>query len=177
MLSCLDVCIATAAGTSGSSGSGLLTSLQKQKKFFIPFVGGIINLDRTAVVVKGSVFCIKMGHPRPLFRQFLVLSKETLQILRQINVKKVHPGYGAGIRTELTTFRKGQCFWLSWQSGRFQYMRSVVRIQSSAKFYVLNMVTVNCGKDEKIKKKEPGNDPLKISLKSVVVAKLLDTRG
>ena len=56
-------------------------------------------------------------------------------------------------------------------------MRSVVRIQSSAKFYVLNMVTVNCGKDEKIKKKEPGNDPLKISLKSVVVAKLLDTRG
>ena len=43
-----------------------------------------------------------MGQPRPLFRLFSVLFKQTLlQFLQQINVKKchVHPVYGAGIWT------------------------------------------------------------------------------
>ena len=45
----------------------------------------------------------------------------------------------------------GQWLWLSWQSGCLQYQRSVVQIQSSAKFYTY---TANCWKDENTKKKE-----------------------
>ena len=46
-----------------------------------------------------------MGHPRPLFRLFISLFKQIIQILQQINVKNVHPVSGAGIRTHdpLTT--------------------------------------------------------------------------
>ena len=41
-----------------------------------------------------------MEHPRPLFRLFSVFFKEkSMQILQQINVKRVHPVYGLGIRT------------------------------------------------------------------------------
>ena len=41
-----------------------------------------------------------MGQTRPLFRLFSVFSnKQTVQFLQQINVKNVHPVYGAGIRT------------------------------------------------------------------------------
>ena len=40
----------------------------------------------------------------------------------------------------------GQCLWLSWQSGRFRYQRTTVRIQSSAKicFYIEHLFYVNC---------------------------------
>ena len=39
-----------------------------------------------------------MGQPRPLFIYFH-LFKRTLQFLQKINVKNVHPVYGAGIQT------------------------------------------------------------------------------
>ena len=42
---------------------------------------------------------LKKGQPRPLFRLFFGLFKQTLQFLQQIYVKNVHPVYGAGIRT------------------------------------------------------------------------------
>ena len=45
----------------------------------------------------------------------------------------------------------GQWLWLSWQSGHFQFQRSVVRIPSSA-----NVYTINCIEKTKIKKKKPG---------------------
>ena len=35
----------------------------------------------------------------------------------------------------------GQWLWLSWQSGRFQFQRSVVRIQSSAKIYIEHLLS------------------------------------
>ena len=44
-------------------------------------------------------FFKKMGQPRPLFRLFSVFFKQTMQFLQQINVKHVHPVYGAGIQT------------------------------------------------------------------------------
>ena len=44
------------------------------------------------------VFLKKMGHPRPLSVYFR-LFKQALQFLQQINVKNVHPEYGAGIQT------------------------------------------------------------------------------
>ena len=37
-------------------------------------------------------FFVKMGQPRPLFR------KQTIQFLKQINVKNVHPVYGVRIQ-------------------------------------------------------------------------------
>ena len=40
----------------------------------------------------------------------------------------------------------GQWLWLSWKSGRFQYQRSAVQIQSLAKIYIYieHLFTVNC---------------------------------
>ena len=38
--------------------------------------------------------------------------------------------------TRVTPYPEGRCLWLSWQSGRFRYLRSMVRIQTSAKFYI-----------------------------------------
>ena len=40
----------------------------------------------------------KMGHPRSLFRLFSSI-QTNVTILQQINVKNIHPVYGAGIRT------------------------------------------------------------------------------
>ena len=40
-----------------------------------------------------------MGHPWPLFHLFSSLQK-TLQFLQQINVKNIHPVYGAKIQTQ-----------------------------------------------------------------------------
>ena len=41
-----------------------------------------------------------MGQPQPLLSFIFGLFKQTsLQILQQINVKNVHPVYGAGFRT------------------------------------------------------------------------------
>ena len=48
-----------------------------------------------------------------------------------------------------------QWFWLSWQSGCFQYQRSAVRIQSLVKF-IEHLFTVNHIEKAKIKKKRPG---------------------
>ena len=52
----------------------------------------------------------------------------------------------------------GQWLWLSWQSGRFQYQRSAIRIQSLAKF-IEHLFAVNCIEKTKIKKKEAENGP------------------
>ena len=46
----------------------------------------------------GAIFFNKMGHPWPLFHLFLSF-QTNITILQQINVKNVHPVYGAGIRT------------------------------------------------------------------------------
>ena len=63
----------------------------------------------------------------------------------------------SGPITALTLTKPGQWLWLSWLSGHFQYQRSAVWTQSSAKFY---NVHVNCWKDKKTKK-EAGNVTLK----------------
>ena len=41
-----------------------------------------------------------MDLPRPLFHLFPVFSKQTLQLLQQINVKNAHPVYCPRIRTQ-----------------------------------------------------------------------------
>ena len=47
------------------------------------------------------VLYLKMGQPRPPLLFIFGLFKQTsLQILQQINVKNVHPVYGAGIWTQ-----------------------------------------------------------------------------
>ena len=46
-----------------------------------------------------------MGQPRPLLYLFLVFFKQTMHLLKQINVKNVHLVYDAGI--EPTTFITG----------------------------------------------------------------------
>ena len=53
--------------------------------------------------------------------------------------------------------RKGKWLWLSWQSGRFQYQRSAVRLQSLEKF-ILNicLFIISCIEKTKINKKRPG---------------------
>ena len=38
--------------------------------------------------------------------------------------------------------QNGQRLWLCWQSGCYQFQRSVVRNQSSAKFYFMNIISV-----------------------------------
>ena len=58
--------------------------------------------------------------------------------------------------------------WLSWQSGRFQYQRSAVQIQSSAKF-IEQLYTVNCIEKTKIKIKRPGMAHLKNLLNILTV--------
>ena len=45
-----------------------------------------------------EVFFKQIGHPRPLFVYFR-LFKQTLQFLQQMNVRNIHPVYGAGNRT------------------------------------------------------------------------------
>ena len=41
-----------------------------------------------------------MGHPRPLFRLFLVFFKQvSIQFYNKLMWKNVHPVYGTGIRT------------------------------------------------------------------------------
>ena len=52
----------------------------------------------------------------------------------------------------------GKWLWLSWQSGRFQYQRSAVRIQSLAKNYLYQTFVYCqlCIEKTKIKKKRPG---------------------
>ena len=44
-------------------------------------------------------FFKKMGHPLASFSFIFYLFKQTIQFLQQINLKNVHPVYGAGIRT------------------------------------------------------------------------------
>ena len=46
----------------------------------------------------GSIF-LKMGQTPASFSFIFDLFKQTIQFLQQINVKNVHPVYGAGIQT------------------------------------------------------------------------------
>ena len=62
------------------------------------------------------------------------------------------------IKYRPTQYFVGQLLWLSRQGGRFQFQRSMVRMQSSAKF-VLKKCPPNCIEKTKIKKKESGNGP------------------
>ena len=64
-------------------------------------------------------------------------------------------------KTTTQTFLEfGQWLWLSWQSGRFRYQRSAVRIQTSANFYrTLIYCQLYCIEKTKIKEKEAGNCP------------------
>ena len=57
----------------------------------------------------------------------------------------------------------GQWLWLSWQSGRFRYQRSAVRIQTPANFYRTCIIycQLYCIEKKKIKEKEAGNGPFK----------------
>ena len=53
-----------------------------------------------------------------------------------------------------------QWLWLSWQSGRFRYQRSEVRIQIPANFYrTFIYCELYCIEKTKIKEKEAGNGP------------------
>ena len=53
------------------------------------------------------------------------------------------------------TEAKRQKMWFSWQSGHFQYQRTTVQIQSSAKNYIDHVFTVTCSEKTKLKKKRP----------------------
>ena len=46
-----------------------------------------------------SMLCLKNEPTRPLFSFIFGFFKQTIQFLQQINVKNVHPVYGAGIQT------------------------------------------------------------------------------
>ena len=65
----------------------------------------------------------------------------------------------------------GQWLWLSCQSGRFQYQRSAVRIQSLAKFYNENINLLHM-KRQKINKKRSGIAYCKRSLAPLVLVNL-----
>ena len=55
-------------------------------------------------------------------------------------------------------FKGSKWLWLSWWSGRLQYQRSAVQIQSPN---IEHLFTVNCIEKTKINKEEAGNDPFK----------------
>ena len=61
---------------------------------------------------------------------------------------------------QLLSTQIGPWLWRSWQSGRFPYQRSVVRIPTSTK--IISNISVNCYPEKtKIKKKRPGMAHLK----------------
>ena len=64
-------------------------------QFLQSIVIGIFDLKKLFLCF-GILF--KIGHPQPLFIYFR-LFKQTLQFLRQINVKNVHPVFSTGIQT------------------------------------------------------------------------------
>ena len=57
---------------------------------FEPRISGVGN-DYFGKCAITTYFFIKMGNPRTLFRLFLVLFKQTIQFLQQINVKMSCP--------------------------------------------------------------------------------------
>ena len=80
-----------------------------------------------------------------------------------------YPGEEAGKVTRLSLYKlkNGQWLWLSWYNGYFQFQRSAVRIQSSAKIYIKHFI-VNCIEKTKIKKKA--------DLKKYIIILSLDKR-
>ena len=64
-----------------------------------------------------------MGHPRPLFRVFLVSFKQILQFLQQIKYEKMSIQYTA-LRFELTAFRMRV-------SSHYHYTRAPTQIHSN----------------------------------------------
>ena len=62
----------------------------------------------------------------------------------------------------LLTFYKhsGQWLWFGWKSICFPQQRSLVRIQSPAKFYIELYQTLNCWAKTKLKRKRVRNSPL-----------------
>ena len=87
----------------------------------------------------------------------------------QIDVQKIHAIYVLSHELRcrrcaptyiqyITINPLGQWLWLSWQSGRFRYQRSAVRIQTSAHFYrTFIYCQLYCFEKTKIKEKEAGN--------------------
>ena len=57
------------------------------------------NLFRPHSSLYNKRILLKMVHTRSLFRSFFVFQTNITSILLQINVKNVHPVYGAGVRT------------------------------------------------------------------------------
>ena len=96
------------------------------------------------------------------FKHFIVVRK--LYCLFEKTKNKWKRGQGWPIFKKKAFWKsfeyKGQWLWLSWQSGCFQYQRSAVQIQSSAKF-IEQLYTVNCIEKTKIKIKRPGMAHLK----------------
>ena len=113
-----------------------------------------------------NVFIIAfLKRPTPASFSFIFLFfKQSLQFSQQINVKKcpsrirrwdsnsqlsdyksppliTRPGLLSYCL--LLKFDWGQWLWSSWQSGRFQFQRTRVQIQSSATF-IEHLFTVNC---------------------------------
>ena len=108
-------------------------------------------------------FFKKMGQPQPLFCLFLFFSNKHYDKIRTAVLRcrkrplcQLSHNHCHNILPlwPIKLFHLGQCLWLSWQSDCFQFKRSAVRIQSSAKF-ILNLF-VNCIEKTKIKKKKPG---------------------
>ena len=60
-------------------------------------------------------------------------------------------------RDKVIVKRHGKWLWPSWQSGRLQFQRTRVQIQSSATFIEHFLLLTVCRKDEN--KKEAGNGP------------------
>ena len=114
-------------------------------------------------------FFKKMGQPQPLFCLFLFFSNKHYDKIRTAVLRcrkrplcQLSHNHCHNILPlwPIKLFHLGQCLWLSWQSDCFQFKRSAVRIQSSAKF-ILNLF-VNCIEKTKIKKKKPGKAHLKL---------------
>ena len=70
----------------------------KQKIFCPSHHCYCFNVKNNPLFLCFFFFLEKMDQPRPLF-VFFGLFKQTIDFLQQINVKNVHPVYGAGIRT------------------------------------------------------------------------------
>ena len=95
-----------------------------------------LRIGKDCLVKHAWSFLKKLDHPRHIFHLYLAFFKQTLQFLQQINVKNVHPVYGAGIQTHdfknMSLLDQGSsdvcytagnmnqfCWTLDWQNSHF----------------------------------------------------------
>ena len=70
------------------------------KAYFKQRFGRLCVHLKFLIICEISQIVLKMGHPRPLFRLFLIFSnKHQYNVYNKLMRKNVHPAFGAGIRT------------------------------------------------------------------------------